>query len=262
MYRANYHTHGQWCNHGTGEEKEFVKEALKAEVWQIGFSEHLPFPDNRLYRMDFSQLPDYTSKVYELREKCESGIRMFCGGEIEYFPEMKSYYRYLVEDGGFHYLILGQHYFKHGEAVQRTKKLEETKEILNYAYSIREALETGSFKILAHPDYFGYVDFEVDGNIEKAIDVIIEAAVETNTLLEVNANGFRKPCFQSKLGMRRRYPLDCFWARAAEKKAKVIIGSDCHANGCLYDEAVKQCEKYILNKKLNQIKHNVMFLGD
>ena len=60
------------------------------------------------------------------------------------------------------------------------------------------------------------------------------------------------------MGFRRKYPLDEFWKLAMDKKVNVIIGSDCHSNGLLWDEAVESTYNLISKYKLNQIKNNII----
>ena len=42
--RSNYHTHTYRCNHATGTIEDYVKEAIKANIDEIGISDHLPHP--------------------------------------------------------------------------------------------------------------------------------------------------------------------------------------------------------------------------
>ncbi len=48
MKKTNYHTHTKRCMHAEGTEADYVKAALNACLDVLGFSDHGPFPDNRL----------------------------------------------------------------------------------------------------------------------------------------------------------------------------------------------------------------------
>ena len=39
----NYHTHAKYCKHGEGNISEYVKNAVKANMQELGFTCHIPF---------------------------------------------------------------------------------------------------------------------------------------------------------------------------------------------------------------------------
>ena len=47
MERVNYHTHCEYCRHARGKAREYVEEAVKKGVVKLGFSDHMPFYDER-----------------------------------------------------------------------------------------------------------------------------------------------------------------------------------------------------------------------
>lgn len=71
-------------------------------------------------------------------------------------------------------------------------EIENTLDFIDYANSIVSAMDSGFFKIVAHPDIFFVNDFLWDENCEKACDIIINGALERDFLLEFNANGLRR----------------------------------------------------------------------
>ena len=59
--RSNYHTHTYRCNHATGTIEDYVKEAIKANIDEIGISDHLPHPGKNIdnyHRMAYEDLED------------------------------------------------------------------------------------------------------------------------------------------------------------------------------------------------------------
>ena len=55
--KANYHTHTERCRHAQGTEEDYIREALKAGVSILGFSDHAPFPDHDFgFRMPYDEL--------------------------------------------------------------------------------------------------------------------------------------------------------------------------------------------------------------
>ena len=70
MERVNYHTHCEYCRHARGKAREYVEEAVKKGVVKLGFSDHMPFYDERFgLRMPYAQLGEYIDEVEALREE-------------------------------------------------------------------------------------------------------------------------------------------------------------------------------------------------
>lgn len=257
-YLGNYHTHTQWCNHGTLSMQVAIEEALSIGITELGFSEHAPFPDDRFFRMKYSNLENYINDVKTMKAEYADRISLKQGLEIEFFSENLSYYTELLNKYSIDYLILGQHYFRLEENSVKTKLINNTELLIDYARSLAEAMNTKLFRIIAHPDYCFSCDLPLDNNAYKAIEIIINAAKNTGSILEINANGFRKPIFASCIGMRNKYPFKPFWELAAENNIQCIIGSDAHHPGQLYDEAVIKSFSFAKTLKISLVSNNLI----
>lgn len=257
-YHGNYHTHTQWCNHGTLSMQSAVEEAMDAGLTELGFSEHAPFPDDRLFRMKYSDLEKYINDVEILKAKYADRIKIKKGLEIEFFSEDLPYYYVLLDKFNIDYLLLGQHYFRSGERVIKTRQMEHNGLLVGYAESIAAAMNTGMFRIAAHPDYCFSCDFPLDANVYRAIEIIINAAERTGTILEINANGLRKSEFESCIGIRKRYPFEPFWKSVAAYNVQCIIGSDAHHPGQIYDDAVEKAFVFANELNLSLVNSNLM----
>ena len=241
--KANYHTHTQRCRHASGSEADYLRHALEAGLDVLGFSDHGPFPDHDFqWRMLYEELEDHLETVKRLAEEHAGEIIIRQGLEIEYMPQYRSYYERLIGEGKVDYLLLGEHLYADGTG--RTPYISEaadTRANLVYARAIEEGMRTGLFRMVAHPDFYALNRFAWDDNCEAAADIIIGAAVETGTVLEMNANGLRKGvCDGYPEGPRYQYPHRRFWEKAAAAGARVIVGSDCHDPRQVWDEAVAQ----------------------
>lgn len=240
--RSNYHTHTQWCNHGAIDAEKTVQEAIQLGMQEIGFSEHAPFPDNRFGRMPFHELKNYIAELHRLRALYAPQIKVLVGLEIEYFAKDIPYYHQLYEVYGLDYLLLGQHYFQTSDRreYQKTKRLQTESQIAGYLDSLREAAQTGLFPIIAHPDYCFCCDLPYGPDTKQHLQNFFSTIASTDVFLEINANGFRKAPFASRIGIRRKYPVDLFWQYAKVYRIPAIVGSDCHHNGQLFDAAVER----------------------
>ena len=245
MHKVNYHTHTYRCGHAVGTELDYLKSALESKLTILGFSDHAPYPDGRLNsskdtRMDYSELQDYIDTVRYLQIKYKDKIKILIGLEIEYDESVSSYYNYLLNYLSIDYLILGQHAFLSKGELVHTFSLSSTDAYIDYALSISKALETDFFKFLAHPDLIFVNNLPWDENCDKACEIIIESALKNDTILELNANGFRKGITSFPDVDRYPYPHDKFWERVAKTNLKVIINSDCHDPKFMWDSSMDQ----------------------
>ena len=101
--------------------------------------------------------------------------------------------------------------------------------VLLYAGQIKEALEEGLADIVAHPDLFMFGRREWNETCEMATEMICDAALKANAVLEVNLGGIKYG--KRTLGRETRlpYPYRRFWEIVERKGNSVIYGLDVHA---------------------------------
>ena len=108
---VNLHTHSYYCRHGEGEIKDYVSVARKKGLLKVlGFSEHAPLPDKKLYygtRMEYSDLDRYERDVRLSGE--EGGIKVLLGAECDWIKDEVGFYRdELLGERGYSYLFLSR----------------------------------------------------------------------------------------------------------------------------------------------------------
>ena len=119
MKKTNYHTHTKRCMHAEGTEADYVKAALDAGLDVLGFSDHGPFPDNRFdSRMPYADLDEYLACMDALRPTVPFPILK--GLEIEYCPDSRDYYSFLLKEKKLDYLLLGQHYYQEDDGDRKS----------------------------------------------------------------------------------------------------------------------------------------------
>lgn len=252
--KANYHTHTRRCLHAQGTEEEYVQAAVRSGLSILGFSDHAPYPDHDFgLRMPYSELDEYLDTIDALTKVYSTDIILWKSLEIEYLPEYQNYYEDLLTKKHLDYLLLGEHFYRTAAGIENIYNASGTDWYLRYSSAIAEALKTGYFKILAHPDLFLMGPFVWDKNCDLAAERIIEAAVQTDTILEYNANGFRRGIQNYPDGNRYMYPDERFWKKVRGSGACVIIGSDCHNPSQVWDSALDQASAYLENLGLNPI---------
>lgn len=174
----NYHTHTTRCKHASGSDEEYVLSAIKNHYDGLGFSDHIILQDikNSCVRADYEYKDEYLQSIQSLKEKYKDQIQIYCGFECEWDKKYKNYYQELLQNKEVDYLIFGNHscYFKNG-------KEYGLKIYSSYAYLQRylkkaiNALNSGLFKIMAHPDLF-MSNLKWDKTCEKiAYSICMEA---------------------------------------------------------------------------------------
>lgn len=220
-----FHTHTYRCGHARGADEHYVLEAIKAGVKVMGFSDHvfLPHHSQPGTRGDYGELEGYIKSVKILQERYKEKIKILLGFECEYFDEYVEYYKYLKEELGFDYLILGQHFFMNDGYLFYIRNSIEEEDLERYYSEIEKGIKTGLFSYFAHPDLFLTMKSEFDEHAKDVSRRICELCKKHDIPMEINLNGMTWT-----LPNRITYPYEGFWKIAGEVGNKVVIGYDAH----------------------------------
>ncbi len=239
--KVNFHTHTTRCGHASGEDTEYIDFAIDHKFDVLGFSDHGPYPDHDYgSRMPFDELEGYLDAVTEYKRTYKDKLKILCGLEIEYLPRYNSYYEKLLADSRIDYLYMGEHFYDNSQIndISNAYDTDNTSYYIEYAKAIVNAMHTGYYKAFAHPDLIFINELAIDDNCQKAMDIIIEGAAATNSILEYNANGLRRDEIDFPDGKRVPYPLERFWREVAKTNIRVVVGADAHTPAHLWDEYV------------------------
>ena len=242
--KYNLHTHTVRCNHATGEDREYVENAIKAGIKVLGFADHCPqfFPTRDYYsyfRMRPEQAQEYAESIRALKKEYKRDIKILLGFETEYYPETYDAFIQFVRPLHLDYLIMGQHFvgneYDEGSyyAAQEGKKEQYLDQYVN---QVKEGLQKGVFTYLAHPDIVWYCGDR--SYYEKRITELCRFAKDRDIPLEFNMLGYLNG---------RCYPSPAIWKIAAKVGNKVAIGYDAHNPAMLLQrKAYENCLR-ILN---------------
>ena len=246
---ANYHTHTWRCNHATGREEDYVRNAIGRNFEILGFSDHTPycFPHGYEsgFRMRLDQLRDYCNTVRLLQKKYAGQIQIPLGVEMEFYPAYFGETIKVLQDAGIEYLLLGQHFVDNEMGAHYSGRATGDVSILKqYCRQAAEGMNTGLFTYLAHPDL---IHFKGDETVyRQEMRQLCREARCCGIPLEVNVLG----CWSG-----RNYPNPLFWELAAEEGCDVILGCDAHAPEHLHREDAEK-------KLLAMIRHFDLHLLD
>lgn len=222
--KANYHTHTYRCHHAYGSEWEYAENAIAGGLEILGFADHSPhpFPEGHHsgLRMKPEKLADYIEGVQRVRRQYQHRIRIHCGLEAEYYPDLfPAFLEMLEENPGVEYLILGQHYLfnEYDQPLHTSKPSEDEGRLIRYVDQVTEGLATGRYLYLCHPDV---LNFTGDPAFYKEqMQRLCRNANRLQIPLELNLQGYRSGF---------SYPCRRFWEIAAEENCTAIIGTDAH----------------------------------
>lgn len=220
---ANYHTHTPRCHHATGTEEEYVQAAMEAGLQILGFSDHTPYPFQDGYyskmRMYPEEFPEYLKTVRRLQKQYKDRLTIHAGVEAEYYPAHFQELLGWIRDNGVEYMILGQHWLGNEQGERHVMHpFEEEARLARYCDQVIEAMQTGVFSYLAHPDLPGFTG--EDRIYSAQMRRLIREAKACKLPLEINLHGARLNC---------NYPNRRFWELVAEEGSPVVLGRDAHA---------------------------------
>lgn len=240
---ANYHTHTKLCNHASGDEREYVENAIKRGIDVLGFSDHAPFIFDEDFVSPSRMLPQQTDEYFKiltgLKKEYEKDIKIYIGFESEYIPELMEKQEKFLADYPVEYMILGEHFTRsevHSSYMGYASDSEE--ELIRYVDMIIEGVETGKYLYVAHPDL---MNFTGDNNIYvREFTRLCRFLKSKDMPIEINMLG---------VSQKRNYTSERFMKIAAEIGNTAIIGADAHSPeklllGSEYDECVKLAEKF------------------
>lgn len=246
---ANYHTHTWRCNHAEEGEENYVRHAIFRGLKTLGFSDHTPYPFPggycSSYRMCPELLQDYCQCLTALQRKYAGIIDIKIGLEAEYYPDLFPKLLKLVRDTPVSYLILGQHYTDNEiDGVYTGAPTESAFILKRYCSQIMDAMQTGYFTYLAHPDLIHFVGS--NRLYRQEMGRLLREANRCGIPLEINFLG---------LSTRRHYPSRRFLEIAAEEGCDMVFGCDAHEPEALSElETEKKALALVREYGLNVLK--------
>lgn len=254
---ANYHTHLALCKHATGTMEEYIERAIDQKLSIIGISDHIPY-NNELTvilnsrRMSVEEFQNYyLPGLKEAKKKYGNKIEVLSAGEIEYYDDYRQDLIKLRDQ--LDYLILGQHdIIRDGQYKSIYNPSFDEVDLIIYRDMVIRALQTGLFRILAHPDIFMLRYPVFDKKCREASLAIIATADACGVAIELNANGIRRNKFKGYDYFDEAlylYPHVAFWDIVAEYQKthpslEVILNDDCHHVDCLVDDCTELAYKF------------------
>lgn len=205
---------------GAGSFPEFIDEARRKGIGEIGFSEHLL--DRPARPMDFME--NYVKEFTRIGQ--DSAIPIRLGAEVDFFPDQIGEIRMLVERYPFDYVI-GSVHFLGNWPVDSTSQLQEYfkrdifKVYKEYFETVRALCKSRLFDILGHADIVKIFGFKPDCDITNMLEETADVIAENGIRVEINTAGLERRC-------REIYPSRQLLELLKKRDVPMTLGSDAH----------------------------------
>ncbi|MEQ3337391.1 histidinol-phosphatase HisJ [Clostridium butyricum] len=246
------HIHSPFCPHGTSDSLEsYVEEALKHNLVEISFTEHMPFPcyfiDDRKFQDECAtpkdRMNDYFYAVSKIKEKYEDKIKINLGMEVDFIDGLEektigllNEYGPSMEDG-----ILSVHFIKIGEEYTAIDWKEGFEKALTYYGSVEKVYDKyyetllkavkydlGEYrpKRIGHPNLIRIFNklYPIEYENYDLLEELAEAIKSRDYEVDVNTAGLRKPyCGEV-------YVSNVFKDLVDRYEIRKVYGSDSHTS--------------------------------
>jgi histidinol-phosphatase (PHP family) len=226
----DYHIHTKRCRHATGEAGEYLRQAERIGLSEIGFSDHCPYfrtfkksVSLKNVAMPVAELPEYVEEITRLRKRSRIPIRL--GMEVDFLPgDFKAFT--LLKRYDFDYFIGSIHFidewgFDQEEFLIEFDKMGKRRAFIRYCDLLGKMGDSCLFDIVGHidlPKKFGhYPDKGIFPHFEKALRHIKAG----HMAVEVNTSGLDRKA-------QEMYPSQKILEMCYNLDIPITLGSDSH----------------------------------
>jgi histidinol-phosphatase (PHP family) len=224
----DYHLHGNFCGHASGELEEYVATALEKGFREIGFSAHLPkvIDPDPYHAMLEEDLPRYVDLVRSLQEKYRGRIVIRLGIEADYFEDHEEKTKRLLAAYPFDYVLGSVHFlddwhFTSRVGLPRYETEDPASVFPRYFELLGRMIGTGLFDIAAHADAIMREHFRPSGPLDHEYRTIARLLGNQGMAIEVSTAGLRR-------GAGSIYPNVNLLRACIEAGVPLTLGSDAH----------------------------------
>ena len=235
--KTDLHIHTPYCGHASGSAEETVIAAIKKGFSLIGFSEHLPYPEDYIAPVPDCVAPmdewtNYLDDISTLQTTFMEKIDIRIGAEIDYLPGRMEKTSELLKKFSYDYIYGSVHLVDDICIDYKDEYLKEHLEALGgpdglwekYWCALEELIQLDICDILSHLDLPGKLESAQPSRDQTdAMRHVLELAHEHELVLELNTGGIDR----SYTGYP--YPSLDILKHARELNMEMTFGSDAHA---------------------------------
>ncbi|MFC1692804.1 histidinol-phosphatase HisJ family protein [Candidatus Latescibacterota bacterium] len=222
----DYHIHTKLCNHAEGEMEDYVEQALKIGLKEIGFAGHMPVMPEPHLCMSYNKLPYYIEKIHEIQKTYKDRISIRLGCEMDIVHDRIGEIKNIIDEYEFDYIIGSIHYldgwpFDQEQYKEAFEKGDLDDIYLHFFDAVISAVETGLYDIVGHVDNIKRMGFRPPDDLTYQYNRVASVIKSMNCVVELNTSGFDSACCE-------QYPSTEFLKILYRHGIPVTAGSDSH----------------------------------
>ncbi len=191
--------HTPLCGHASGEPREYVNQAIKAGLTEVGFSDHAPLVayDDPRYTMRHEQLPDYHGMMDAVRKQFPN-FTVKVGIEADYIPGFEDKTRAILEAYPYDFVIGSIHFidnwaFDDPDQHVKWKNKDIDRVYRDYYELLRKSAASGLFDIMGHVDLVKKFGHRPAADMTSEVRATAKVFKDAGVTVEINTSGLRKP---------------------------------------------------------------------
>lgn len=225
---TDYHMHTPLCGHAVGDPDEYVRQAIKVGLKEIGFSDHAPLVSHvdPKITMNMGQLSLYHKMIENVKKNNDPILRIKVGIEADFIPGFEDKTKKILAGYAYDYVIGSVHFINRwGFDDPAERKRWDEKDInsvyRDYFSLLRKSAESKMFDIMGHVDLVKKFGHRPSEDITDEVEETAKVFRKSGVCIEINTSGLRKP-------VKEIYP--AAWMLKIYSKAGVPLtfGSDAH----------------------------------
>ncbi len=197
--KVDYHMHTPLCGHAVGEPYQYVEQALKVGLSEIGFSDHAPLVshEDARYTMNAAQLPLYHEMIHAIQKKYPK-FTIKLGVEADYIPGFENETKKILDAYPYDFVIGSIHFIDKWAFDDPDEKIKWKDKDIDTVYRdyyklLRKSAESGLFDIMGHVDLVKKFGHRPHADLTEDIQNTAQVFKKANVTVEVNTSGLRKP---------------------------------------------------------------------
>jgi histidinol-phosphatase (PHP family) len=208
-----------------------VARAAELGLPAIGFADHLPLSgrEEPTLTMAAEDLPDYVEEIKALAERAPADTCVYLGIEADYIPGTEEAIARMLARYPFDYVLgsvhfLGDWAFDHPAYRDGYEGLDIDAFWHEYFGTLSEAVSSGLFDVVAHPDLAKKFDVFPGGDVRGLYEDFARTVARAGMAAEINTAGLHKPVGEI-------YPGKELLGAFHSAGVPITFGSDAHAPG-------------------------------
>ncbi len=228
----DYHTHHERCGHASGTLRDYIEQAIKKGLNQIGLSDHMPVihvPREKLLPglgMKREELEAYVEEALALKNEYKQEIEVKVGLEADYIEGYEKEIEKLLSPYPFDYIIGSVHFLGEwdlSDSRQMYGWKEKPIDIIfeEYYSALQQAVKSGLYDIVGHLDVVKRHGHQPMNSMDSLILQTLQTIKDCDMVMEINTSGLYKV-------IKEVFPAPHIIDKAVALDIPFTFGSDAH----------------------------------